>query len=144
MSLIPHARPIVHSATRRDVLKFALAAGGASLWPLRSGAAATPAGALITRPIPSSGQRLPAVGLGSSATFARTAGGDEAQRLREVFENLVRAGGTVFDTAPAYGASEEVAGRLVQEAGLAGKLFWATKLNVARGTGTADPEQARA
>jgi aryl-alcohol dehydrogenase-like predicted oxidoreductase len=51
----------------------------------------------------------------------------------------------VFDTAPSYGASEEVAGRLIQEMGLVDKVFWATKVNVVpRGGGAADPAAARA
>ncbi len=58
-----------------------------------------------------------------------------------MFEN----GGTVLDTAPAYGAAEEVAGRFVKELGATDKVFWATKLNVAgRGGGSADPDTARA
>ena len=51
----------------------------------------------------------------------------------------------MFDTAPSYGASEEVAGRLARELGITNKLFWATKVNVApRGGGRADPGAARA
>jgi aryl-alcohol dehydrogenase-like predicted oxidoreductase len=57
---------------------------------------------------------------------------------------MVELGGTVFDTAPGYGASEEVAGRIVQELGVAQRLFWATKLNVARRGGSADLDAARA
>jgi aryl-alcohol dehydrogenase-like predicted oxidoreductase len=57
---------------------------------------------------------------------------------------MVELGGSIFDTAPSYGASEEVAGRIAQELGIAPRLFWATKLNVApRGGGTADPAAAR-
>ncbi len=56
---------------------------------------------------------------------------------------MVELGGTVFDTAPAYGASEEVAGRIAQELAIAPRLFWATKLNVAWGGGPADPAAAR-
>jgi aryl-alcohol dehydrogenase-like predicted oxidoreductase len=57
---------------------------------------------------------------------------------------MVERGATVFDTAPSYGASEEVAGRLARERGLSRKIFWATKVNVARGGGSADPAAARA
>jgi aryl-alcohol dehydrogenase-like predicted oxidoreductase len=58
---------------------------------------------------------------------------------------MVERGGSVFDTAPGYGASEEVAGSVAQELGLTDRLFWATKLNVAgRGGPTADPDAARA
>jgi aryl-alcohol dehydrogenase-like predicted oxidoreductase len=98
---------------------------------------------LITRTIPSTGERLPIVGLGSSATFAQVARTDDVSALRAVLSRMVERGGTVFDTAPAYGASEEVAGQIVQELGIAKRLFWATKLNVARGGVTADPAAAR-
>ena len=98
---------------------------------------------LVTRAIPGSGERLPIIGLGSSATFAQVARGEDAAALRAVLGRLVGMGGTVFDTAPAYGASEEVAGRIAQELGVAKRLFWATKLNVARRGGSADPQDAR-
>jgi aryl-alcohol dehydrogenase-like predicted oxidoreductase len=124
--------------TRRDVL---LAMAGAALAP-RLGRAAD--AKLITRAIPSTGERLPIVGLGSSATFARVARSEDATALRAVLEKLVELGGTVIDTAPAYGASEEVAGRIAQALGVARRLFWATKLNVAGwGGGSADPAAAR-
>ncbi|MBM3484499.1 MAG: aldo/keto reductase [Alphaproteobacteria bacterium] len=98
----------------------------------------------MTRPIPSTGERLPIVGLGSSASFAQVARGDDVSALRAVLESMIAAGGTVFDTAPGYGASEEVAGRIVQDLGAAKKLFWATKVNVAgRGGGQADAALAR-
>ena len=98
---------------------------------------------LITRAIPSTGERLPIIGLGSSATFAQVARSEDAHALRAVLQRMVEMGGTVFDTAPAYGASEEVAGRIAQETGIAQRLFWATKLNVARRGGAADPQGAR-
>jgi aryl-alcohol dehydrogenase-like predicted oxidoreductase len=98
---------------------------------------------LVTRPIPSTGERLPLVGLGSSATFAQVARSEDVTALRSVLAQMVALGGTVFDTAPGYGASEEVAGRIAQELGIAERLFWATKLNVAPGGGSADPDAAR-
>jgi aryl-alcohol dehydrogenase-like predicted oxidoreductase len=52
-------------------------------------------------------------------------------------------GGTVFDTAPSYGASEEVAGRIAREENLTDRMFWATKVNVARPGDSADPAAAR-
>lgn len=131
------------SMNRRHWLTMALGAG--ATLGLRSrfafGAANQP---LVTRPIPSSGERIPVIGLGSSATFRSVAEGEDVAGLGEVLRSLVAGGGSVFDTAPSYGASEEVAGRLAQELGLAGKLFWATKVNVApRGGGPADPAAAR-
>ncbi|KLJ00347.1 aldo/keto reductase [Luteimonas sp. FCS-9] len=128
--------------TRRDCLKLSLGAGLSLALP--GAAFAVSAAPLNTRAIPSSGQRIPVVGLGSSATFSRAAG-EDAAAVREVLRTLAAEGG-VFDTAPSYGASEEVAGRAAQDLGIADRLFWATKVNVAgRGAeAKADPAQARA
>lgn len=97
---------------------------------------------VMTRPIPSSGEQIPVVGLGSSATFSQVARGEDVSALRDVMRTMVDMGGTVFDTAPSYGASEEVAGRIARELGITDRVFWATKVNVARG-GAADPAAAR-
>jgi aryl-alcohol dehydrogenase-like predicted oxidoreductase len=100
---------------------------------------------LIMRAIPSSGEKIPVVGLGSSATFSQVARSEDVTALREVLKAFTDQGGTVFDTAPSYGASEEVAGRLGGELGITDKIFWATKVNVAgRGGGGADPAAAKA
>ena len=100
---------------------------------------------LITRAIPSSGEQLPVVGLGSSATFSQAARAEDYEAIRGVLQTMVREGGAVFDTAPGYGASEEVAGHVANELGIRDDIFWATKVNVAgRGGGSADPEAARA
>jgi aryl-alcohol dehydrogenase-like predicted oxidoreductase len=119
-------------------------AAGALALDVRALLAAQSDPALITRPIPSTGERLPIVGLGSSATFAQVARGEDVTALKAVLERMTKLGGRVFDTAPAYGSSEEVAGRIAQDLGISKGLFWATKLNVApRGGGAADPEAAR-
>ena len=139
--------------SRRDYLKLCLATGVTLSLKSAPSWAAGQAGApnadrtleLITRAIPSSGERLPAVGLGSSATFAEVARSEDVAAVREVLQALVEHGGRVFDTAPSYGASEAVAGRIAAEVGITDKLFWATKLNVAGwGGGRADPAAARA
>ena len=101
--------------TRREWLQRMMAAGGLLALDPRTTFAAE--GKLITRAIPATGERLPIVGLGSSATFARVARGEDVSALRAVLAKMVELGGTVFDTAPAYGASEEVAGRIAQELG---------------------------
>lgn len=129
--------------TRRDCLKFSLAAAMAAALPHRS-LLADDAAPLLTRAIPSSGEQVPLVGLGSSATFSQVARSEDVSALREVLQALVAGGGSVFDTAPAYGASEEVAGELARELGITDKVFWATKLNVVpRGGEKADPAAAR-
>jgi aryl-alcohol dehydrogenase-like predicted oxidoreductase len=100
---------------------------------------------MIRRAIPSTGEQVPVVGLGSSATFSQVARSEDYSALREVIRALIENGGTVFDTAPSYGASEEVSGAIARELGMTDRVFWATKVNVAgRGDGAADPEAARA
>jgi aryl-alcohol dehydrogenase-like predicted oxidoreductase len=99
---------------------------------------------LITRPIPSSGEQIPAIGLGSSATFAQVARSEDVTALSSVLSRMHELGGRIFDTAPGYGSSEQVAGQIAQDLGIQNSLFWATKLNVAgRGGASADPAAAR-
>jgi aryl-alcohol dehydrogenase-like predicted oxidoreductase len=129
--------------TRRDWLRLsALAGGGLALAPNLISALERGQG-VMTRAIPSSGEQIPVVGLGSSATFASVARSEDVSALREVLQALLGNGGTVFDTAPSYGASEEVAGGIVRDLGVQNRVFWATKVNVAR-SGAADPAAARA
>jgi aryl-alcohol dehydrogenase-like predicted oxidoreductase len=130
--------------SRREWLGLTLSAGAALALPSRL-LGALPGQEVLTRAIPSTGECLPLVGLGSSATFSQVARSEDVTALREVLRTMVEHGGRVFDTAPGYGASEEVAGAIAQELGIANRLFWATKLNVApRGGGSADPAAARA
>jgi aryl-alcohol dehydrogenase-like predicted oxidoreductase len=129
--------------TRRDCL--ALATAGAT-WALAPRLiAAQQSGPLITRPIPSTGERLPVIGLGSSTSFSQAAGEDDTEAVRSVLAKMIELGGKVFDTAPGYGASEQVAGEIVNEIDTKHEIFWATKLNAAGWGGrTADPKAARA
>ena len=97
----------------------------------------------MTRPVPKTGERLPIVGLGSSATFSQVARADDIEAIKSVFMAMLEQGGSVFDTAPGYGASEEAAARAVNDLSVRDRVFWATKLNVARRGASADPAQAR-
>jgi aryl-alcohol dehydrogenase-like predicted oxidoreductase len=131
--------------TRRDCLSYSAATcAAASLLPRLAGAQASD---IIKKAMPESGEELPIVGLGSSATFGQVARSEDVTALEEVFQAMVGAGGSVFDTAPSYGASEAVAGQIVADLGIRDRVFWATKLNVVRGRGGgggADPAAARA
>ena len=129
--------------SRREWLSLTMATGAAAVFDRAWLSAQQP---LITRAVPASGERLPIVGLGSSATFSQVARGADVTAVSEVMSALVSGGGTVFDTAPGYGASEEVAGRVASTLTLTDKIFWATKVNVAGGRGGgagADPAAAR-
>ena len=131
--------------TRREYLKLSALAGVALAINPKLLLADDMPQELITRLIPGTSERLPVVGLGSSASFSRIAGEGETDRIRQVLQALVEHGGKVFDTAPSYGAAEQVAGNVARDSGLAERIFWATKLNVVpRGGDSADPEAARA
>jgi len=111
--------------TRRQALAYT---AGAVLSPV--GAAAQTVqpslAPVITRPIPSSGEGLPVVGLGTDEYF----GGDTAQQqvLDGVVKALVAGGGNVIDTSSDYGASETLIAAVLAEGGLRQKVFLATKL----------------
>ncbi len=92
--------------TRREYLKNSVLAGAALSLPPSLLQALE--GDIITRAIPSTGEEIPIVGLGSSATFRTVAQSDDVSALRDVMRTLLENGGSVFDTAPGYGASEEV------------------------------------
>jgi aryl-alcohol dehydrogenase-like predicted oxidoreductase len=129
--------------SRREWFGMTLGAGAALALNLRP-IEALQQGQLIQRAIPSSGERVPVIGLGSSATFASVARQEDIGALREVIKAMVERGAKVFDTAPGYGASEQVAGNIANELGVANKIFWATKVNVAGRGGGANPAAARA
>lgn len=112
--------------TRREILAAGLAGAAAATFgdAAAAGESAT-AGALITRPIPSTGERLPVIGLGTNA-YGVSDPAEYAAR-REVLEQMPSLGGTVVDTAAGYGDSELVIGRALQELGNRDRLFLATK-----------------
>jgi aryl-alcohol dehydrogenase-like predicted oxidoreductase len=83
---------------------------------------------ILKRPIPRSGEMLPAVGVGTWQTFDVGANAPERAELKEVLRLLVEGGGSVVDSSPMYGRAEGVVGDLSAEAGLRQKLFFATKV----------------
>ena len=111
--------------TRRAMLQ---ALAGVPTLALVNSTNAITAGGLIERAIPSTGERLPAIGVGTWQTF--DVGPDAAARraLKEVLVAFAKAGGRVVDSSPMYGSSESVTGDLVAELGLAPSLFFATKV----------------
>src|SRR5688500_13788374 len=118
-----HPEPIAGEpmVTRREWLGLTAAAGAAlALDPYLLHARQQP---LLTRPVPSSGEQLPLVGLGSSDSFGRIARNEDFAAVGEVLKTMVEIGGKVFDTAPGYGASEEVAGKVAQDLGITNRIF---------------------
>jgi aryl-alcohol dehydrogenase-like predicted oxidoreductase len=115
------------TVTRRKLFQLTVAAAVIA----KSGLAVGEKPALITRAIPATGEKLPVIGLGTNR-FGVTAAADLAAR-REVLRRLPELGGSVVDTAPAYGQSEEVIGRLVSELKNRDRLWLATKVTAPTG-----------
>jgi aryl-alcohol dehydrogenase-like predicted oxidoreductase len=84
-------------------------------------------GKLLTRVIPSSGERLPVIGLGTSRTFDVAGEPAALQPLAEVVRALFDGGATLIDSSPMYGRAEAVTGRLLHDLGKPG-AFLATKV----------------
>ena len=119
-------------STRREFLGqvsalAAVSAIGSAGWLSPAHSAQTPA--LRTRVIPSSGETVPVIGMGTSGSFEVRHGGPEYQALREVLKRFFEGGGKVIDTAPTYSNAEDNLGPLLEELGLRKQAFIATKLS---------------
>lgn len=122
--------------SRRAVL--ALMAAGAA------GAVPAPAAGVLQRPIPATGELVPAVGLGTWRTFDVGASAAERDPLREVLRRFVELGGRVVDSSPMYGTAETVVGDLGAELGVLPGLFLATKVwTTGREAGLAQLERSQ-
>jgi hypothetical protein len=124
-------KPARRLMTRREALAMTAGLGAAALGIAPAGAATASAKALLTRPIPRTGERLAVVGLGTAVVF--DIGDDAAQRAerRAVIETLLAGGARLIDTAPSYGAAESVVGDLLAGLKVRDKIFLATKVRAA-------------
>jgi diketogulonate reductase-like aldo/keto reductase len=116
------------SPSRRRLIKLAASSLSLPFSSLRSATIDTEAPPLLRRPIPSSAELLPAIGLGTWQAFDIGLDGKELAEAREALKTLVQHGGQLVDSSPMYGAAEGVVGQLVDELGLRNKLFIATKV----------------
>jgi aryl-alcohol dehydrogenase-like predicted oxidoreductase len=116
------------SPPRRTVLKLGAASLASLLMPEFPSESARAAEALLTRPIPSTGEALPAVGLGTWQAFDVAGDAAAIAEARDTLRAVVAAGAHVIDSSPMYGSAESVAGQLVQELGIRDRLFVATKV----------------
>jgi len=92
-------------------------------------AASKAASTMLRRPIPSSGELVPVIGMGTSGSFQIPAGSAEYEALKEVMKRFIEGGATLIDTAPTYGNAEDNLGPLLSEGGYRKKAFIATKLS---------------
>lgn len=104
--------------------------GGAAIAALPAVSLASPTeqAVMSMRKVPSSGESLPVIGMGSSDTFDVGEAPGERAPLGEVLQALVAGGGRIIDTSPMYGRAETVLGNLVAGLGLRPKLWIATKV----------------
>jgi aryl-alcohol dehydrogenase-like predicted oxidoreductase len=99
----------------------------------------------MQRTIPSSGEKLPVIGLGSWQVFDVGPGAAERQPLEEVLARFVALGGRVIDSSPMYGRAEQVIGEIAAKAGLQPSLFLATKVwTTGKAEGIASMERSMA
>ncbi|HWP91967.1 MAG TPA: aldo/keto reductase [Thermodesulfobacteriota bacterium] len=113
------------SPSRRGFIKFSLGLGALLVIPDIS--IAQDKKPIIKRRIPSTGEEIPAVGLGTARTF-NLIPGESREPLKEVLRLFVEMGGTVVDTSPMYGTAESVIGDLASQLNIVDSLFIATKV----------------
>lgn len=110
--------------SRREAIKLT---AGAALCGL-AGKADSLATSMLQRTIPSSGEKIPAMGLGTYQAFDLSRSSSDWSSARETLQLFVQHGGKVVDSSPMYGQAEEAIGELSSELKLGGKWFIATKV----------------
>jgi aryl-alcohol dehydrogenase-like predicted oxidoreductase len=114
--------------SRRGILKVGVAAGAGLTLPGVGSllAAGLTCEDVLCRPIPSTGETLPVIGVGTNR-FGQAG----VSTVKDVLTTMYEAGGRVIDTAAQYGDSEAVIGQALKELGLQDEMFVATKFNIA-------------
>ena len=117
--------------TRRAWLGLSLGAGAAAFggrWNLAFAGERASGAPMNMAAIPSSGEQVPAVGLGT-VKFQGNPDSDDLSQLRQTLQTFHRLGGRVLDTSPNYGSSESVLGRLLADLDIRNDVFMATKID---------------
>ena len=114
--------------TRREAAKVIGGTAAGLFLPITPRAANESSSAMLTRTIPSSGEKLPVIGLGTWQAFDVDLTADSRRQLEEVLSLFVKFGGRVIDSSPMYGRAEAVMGDLTATLGIRDKLFLATKV----------------
>ena len=131
-----------HSLSRRDFLRLGTGAALAVTCGARLGAQPAP-GLLASATIPSTGEAIARIGLGTWQTFDVGENAARRAQLAQVLREFAAAGARMVDTSPMYGSAEGVLGDLMAESGLREKLFVATKVwTTGRAAGIAQMEES--
>lgn len=121
------------SLNRREFLGYSATVAG--LGALGSGPVSAQENGLLTKPIPSTGEQMPLIGIGTNRYGSGTSEEGRAPLL-ETLKKFAELGGKLIDTAPSYRNSEEVLGSIIAEAGLRDDLLMATKCDQGGGMRT--------
>jgi len=131
-----------HRVERRNFLK--LLAGLAGGYGLQPGYVFAQSRTPISKAIASTGERIPVIGMGTSRTFDAAGDPSVIANLAGVLQAFFAHGGTLIDSSPMYGSSEQVLGQLLQTAPRGDGLFAATKVwTDGRESGIGQMEQSR-
>jgi diketogulonate reductase-like aldo/keto reductase len=116
--------------TRREAARVIGGTAAGFLLPIEPAPAQAKAesSAMLTRAIPSTGEKLPVIGLGTWQAFDVDLTSDNRRQLGDVLSLFVKLGGRVIDTSPMYGRAEDVIGELTTALGIQDKIFLATKV----------------
>jgi len=117
----------LNQITRREAVRL-IGASAAGLALPSITRAANESSTMLTRTIPSSGEKLPVIGLGTWRAFDVDLTTDNRRQLEEVLSLFVKLGARVIDSSPMYGRAEEVIGDLTATLGIRDKVFLATKV----------------
>jgi diketogulonate reductase-like aldo/keto reductase len=116
--------------TRRQATRLISASAAGLCLPIHASRARAKgeSSTMLTRSIPSSGEKLPVIGLGTWRAFDADLNPETRRQLEEVLSLFVKLGGRVIDSSPMYGRAEEVIGDLTSALGIRDELFVATKV----------------
>jgi len=115
----------LNQMTRREAARLIGASAAGLALPI-SIRAANESSTMLTRVIPSSGEKLPVIGLGTWRAFDVDLTTDNRRQLEQVLSLFVKLGGRVIDSSPMYGRAEEVIGELTAALGIRDKLATAS------------------
>src|SRR5437763_15887830 len=114
--------------SRRTFLKAGLGMSAAFLLP--SGDLCAQAAPLLQKKIPSSGESIPIIGLGTARRYEEITNEAQKMPLRETIRQFQALGAKVIDSSPSYGTAEAVVGELVDGLKIRDPLFLATKVSL--------------
>lgn len=117
--------------TRRTFVKAGVGVGISPLLPWKSWSAQSQP--LIEKKIPSSGEMIPIIGIGTARRYEDVKSEEEKVPLRETIRQFQSLSGKVIDSSPSYGTAEAVVGELVEGLKVRSSLFFATKVSLRSG-----------